>query len=208
MSTGCRWCAPAPSLWVCSVHFSLPLPSFPLSFPALPFKYALFSVLRGFRGFYGAGVCLYGLRFLRGLWGFCTRVELGGYVPCGVFAPIFPFFHLLRLSSGALPLLSLACPLSLPCLSLWLVLGFPFVGVVVSFSLTDVCAKRKGAKYCSLRPLSVFCSVVQILVTLSKNSVAVALAFSSSFGLYSQLIQQESEGLPVLTLIRSGIMSI
>lgn len=127
---------------------------------------------------------------------------------CGVFAPIFSFFHLLRISSGALPLLSLACPLSLPCLSLWLVLGFPFVGVVVSFSLSDVCAKRKGAKCCSLRPLSVFCSVVQILVTLSKNSVAVALAFSSSFGLYSQLIQQESEGLPVLTLIRSGIMSI
>ena len=48
VSTGCRWCAPAPSLWVCSVPFYPPLPSFPLSFPALPFKYALFSVLRAF----------------------------------------------------------------------------------------------------------------------------------------------------------------
>ena len=50
--------------------------------------------------------------------------------------------------------------------------------------------------------------VGQILVQLLKTSVAVALAFSSSFGLYSQLMQQESEGLPVRTLIRSGIMSI
>ena len=59
---GGRWCAHAPSLWVCSVPFSPPLSSFPLSFPALPFKYALFSV---FRGFYGADVCLYGLMSLR-----------------------------------------------------------------------------------------------------------------------------------------------
>ena len=83
---------------------------------------------------------------------------------CGVFAPIFSFFHLLRLSSVALPLLSLACPLSLPCLSLWLVLGFPFVGVVVSFSLSDVCAKRKGAKCCSLRPLLSCCGLVMGLL--------------------------------------------
>ena len=33
VSTWCRWCAPAPSLWVCSVPFSLPLPSFLLCLP-------------------------------------------------------------------------------------------------------------------------------------------------------------------------------
>lgn len=129
------------------------------------------------------------------------RERLGGFGACGVFALRFLLFFSCPLFFSFRPALVL-----LPCLAS--VLGFPSVGVVVSFSLTDVCAKRKGAKVCSLRPLSVFCSVVQILVTLSKNSVAVALAFSSSFGLYSQLIQQESEGLPVLTLIRSGIMSI
>ena len=57
VSTGCRRCAPAPSLWVCSVPFSLPLPSFPLSFPALPFKYALFGVSRAFLA--GFGVRMY-----------------------------------------------------------------------------------------------------------------------------------------------------
>ena len=66
--------------------------------------------------------------------------------------------------------------------------------------------KRKG------KPLGLVLSswvvVGQILMQLLKNSVAVALAFSSSFGWYSQLMQQESDGLPVLTLIFSGIMSI
>ena len=37
------------------------------------------SRFRGvFRGFYSADVYLYGLRSLRGLCGFCARVELGG----------------------------------------------------------------------------------------------------------------------------------
>ena len=83
---------------------------------------------------------MYGFGVLRGLCGFCARVELGGLEACGVFAPIFPFFHLLRLSFvlflvllhllSLLVLLSSACPLSLPSLSLWV--------VVVSFSLADV----------------------------------------------------------------------
>ena len=119
---------------------------------------------------------------------------------CLSFCPLCSCFYLFSCFPRLVLLAAWLLILVLSSLSLWV--------VVVSFSLTDVCAKRKGAKCCSLRPLSVFCSVVQILVTLSKNSVAVALAFSSSFGLYSQLIQQESEGLPVLTLIRSGIMSI
>ena len=129
------------------------------------------------------------------------RERLGGYMACGVFASIFSFFHLLRLSSWALPLLSSACPL------VCLVCSCALVGFVFSFSLSDYTQKERAHRV-GTSSLWVFCFVVQILVTLSKNSVAVALAFSSSFGLYSQLIQQESEGLPVLTLIRSGIMSI
>ena len=54
VSTGCRWCAPAPSLWVCSVPF---VPAFAL-FPALLAvslaNMALFRVLRGFLARFGA----------------------------------------------------------------------------------------------------------------------------------------------------------
>lgn len=156
-----------------------------------------------FRGFYGTDVFV---------WVEVFALIVGLLCACGVrrlydlrrvclsFCPLCSCFYLFSCFPRLVLLAAWLLILVLSSLSLWV--------VVVSFSLTDVCAKRKGAKCCSLRPLSVFCSVVQILVTLSKNSVAVALAFSSSFGLYSQLIQQESEGLPVLTLIRSGIMSI
>ena len=54
VSTWCRWCAPAPSLWVCSVPF---VPAFAL-FPALLAvslaNMALFRVLRGFLARFGA----------------------------------------------------------------------------------------------------------------------------------------------------------
>ena len=109
-------------------------------------EYGFISRFKGVSSaFWGADVCLYRLRSLRGLWGFCVREWLGGYMACGVFAPIFSFFHLLRLSSRALPLLSSACPL------VCLVCSCVIVGFVFSFSLTDVCAKRKGAKcFCVL----------------------------------------------------------
>ena len=38
---------------------------------------------------------LYYSRALRGLWGFCARVELGGYMTCGVFAFRFLSFAFL-----------------------------------------------------------------------------------------------------------------
>ena len=138
VSTGCRWCAPAPSLWVCSVPLPFLCPLSCFACGALHLNMALFRVLRGFRGFWGADVCLYGLRSLRGLCGFRARVELGGYMTCGVFAPIFSFFHLIRLSSGALPLLSSACPLG--CL----VCSCVIVGFVFSFSLSDYTQKERA----------------------------------------------------------------
>ena len=86
----------------------------------------------------GVGLCCLGA--LRGLWGFCARVELGGFEACCVFAPIFPLlcpclflclffaclcfclfvgFALVVLSSC--PLLSLC-----PCCSLWVCCCFLF----------------------------------------------------------------------------------
>ena len=67
-------------------------------------------------------------------------MELGGFGACGVFAPIFSFFHLLRLSSRALPLLSSACPL------VCLVCSCVIVGFVFSFSLT-VYAQKERAQF-------------------------------------------------------------
>ena len=61
------------------------------------------------RGFYGADVCLYGFGVLRGLCGFCARVELGGLEACGVFASILSSFVLFCPLSCLL-----FCPLSCP----------------------------------------------------------------------------------------------
>ena len=76
---------------------------------------------------------------------------------CGVFAPIFSFFHLLRLSSWALPLLSLACPLGSLASDLGLVISL-FVGCCFFFPY-GICAKRKGAP-CLVRPLLSCCGFV------------------------------------------------
>ena len=77
--------------------------------------------------------------------GLCTRVELGGLKACGVFVLSFVLFLVLLLLLSLLVLLSSACPLSL-----WL---------VVSFSLSDVQAKREGAIPCVLS-----CSVVGLFI--------------------------------------------
>ena len=179
---------------------SLLLPALLLCSRCVACKYGSISHFKGvFRGFPLLDVGLYYFDALRGLWGFCARERLGGFMACGVFAPIFIVLQLFFFFFACF-----ACPLCQPCLfvlSLWLFgcgccFLFPF----------GLYAKRKGAPcWCVLSSCVVS---VQILVTLSKNSVAVALARSNSFGWYSQLIQQESDGLPVLTLIFSGIMSI
>ena len=126
------------------------------------------------------GLCCLGA--LRGLWGFCTRVELGGLKACGVFAPVF---HLLPISfclsfylfaPAFCPVFLLFVLLCSGCFSLFSLLIcvccflFPF----------GLYAKREGAPcWCVLSSCVVS---IQILVTLSKNSVAVALARSNSFG--------------------------
>lgn len=125
------------SCGVCSVPLFLPFVPFLLCLWWVDCKYAPISHFKGvFSGFWGADVYLYGLRSLRGLWGFCVRVRLGGFGACCVFAFVFLLlslcllsFYALCLSSGALPLLSSACPLArlvCSCVLVGLCFLFPF----------------------------------------------------------------------------------
>ena len=117
------------------------------------------------------GLCGFGA--LLGLCGFCAREVFGGLKACGEFASILslsPMFYLfcIRFSSSSPFFCPLSCPfapafiacplvLCLSSLSLW---------VVVSFSLADVCAKRKDAKCCSLRPLLSCCVLLYLVAAL------------------------------------------
>ena len=114
-------------------------------------KYGSISHFKAvFRGFRGVRVGLFVLGALRGLWGFCVREWLGGYMACCMFAFVFILLCLYficfpssSLSSGALPLLSSACPL------VCLVCSCVLVGFVFSFSLADY-MQKKGRKGLSL----------------------------------------------------------
>ena len=144
VSTECRWCAPAPSLWVCSVPFSLPLPSFLLCLWCIAFEYGFISHFRGvFGGFWGADVYLYGFGSLRGLWGFCVRERLGGFGACCVFR-LSPFVFLSALLS------SCSCPASLLGFFSWSYLAFLalWVWLLAFFPFRTASEiKRRGA-YC------------------------------------------------------------
>lgn len=147
----------------CSCYFAdvskngqnpLLLPAFPLCPRCVAYRYALISHFKGvFSGFWGWYMGLYCLRALRGLCGFCVRERLGGFVACGVFA--------LRFVSLPSVFLSLPCFWGFAFVAPWLVLLFCLscFGFVVSFSLSDVQTKRKGAKcFCVLScPVVVCC---------------------------------------------------
>ena len=109
---------------------------------------------------------LFVLGVLRGLCGFCARVELGGFGACGVFASRFISLLLLlsRFLLSLLVLLSSACPLSL-----WLVLGF-LLGLLFPFPLRTIC-ERKGTRFC---PCVLSCPVVGCI---SLVPCALLLAF-------------------------------
>ena len=111
----------------------------------------LYSRFEGvFRGFPLLDVCLYCLRALRGLWGFCVRERLGGFMACGVFClsflllsscPAFVLLSCLASCFACFPALCLvflsSCLVLFVLVSLWL--------VVVSFSLSDK-TKKKSAR--------------------------------------------------------------
>ena len=109
----------------------------------IAFEYGFISRFKGvFGAFWGADVCLYRLRSLRGLWGFCVREWLGGYMACGVF----------RLSFSSLFLSCPAFVLLLSCFPAWLLLlvlscFLGFVGLAVGFlSLTDYTQKERALR--------------------------------------------------------------
>ena len=184
------------------VACSILLPALSLCAWRVALEYGSISRFQGvFSVVQGVCVGLSCLGALRGLWGFCVREWLGGLKACGVFASVFLLLLL------CLPPFMLVVLLCSGCLSLSSCIVFEALWVCcqVFFFPCGLYAKRKGAISCVLSR-SVVC--VYILVQLLKNSVAVALAFSSSLGWYSHAIQQASDGLPVLTLIFSGIMSI
>ena len=108
---------------------SLLLSALSLCLWCIVFEYALISRFKGvFSGFPLLDVCLYCSRALRGLWGFCVREWLGGFMSCCVFSSFYPFiclsFCLFALGFILLPCLSAfrlsssICPLCLPCLFL------------------------------------------------------------------------------------------
>ena len=126
-------------------------------------KYAFIWRFKGvFRGFWGCCVGLCCLGGLRGLCGFCTRVELGGLKACGVFAPCF--ILLLCLLSFRFSLFLCVCPafvlvsLCLLSFACSLVLSFLSCFVFVfSFSLSVYAQKERAQRFCSLRPLLSCC---------------------------------------------------
>ena len=106
------------------------LPALSLCLWCIGFECGSISRFKGvFSEVWGCCVGLLGLRALRGLCGFCTRVELGGLRACGVFAFRFlllllclpPFMLVVLLCSGCLSLSS-----CIVFVALWVWLLFPF----------------------------------------------------------------------------------
>lgn len=120
----------------------------------------LISLFKGvFGGFWGACVDLCCFGALRGLWGFCVREWLGGFMACGVFCLRFPllsslvlFCPLLCSFRAALVLLScLACfpAFCLAFLALWLGL-LAWLGCLLSFPFGRLQIRKRGAFSASL----------------------------------------------------------
>lgn len=155
------------------------LSALPLCACRVACKYGSISRFWGvFSGFYGVCVGLCCLRALRGLWGFCARVELGGLETFCVFAFLFILLHLCLLCfcPFACPflsslLLSSGCSLSLPCFSLW---------VVVSFSLSDYTCKKKG-RAVLVRPLLSCCGLYCYFAASGITKLLRAVSILSAF---------------------------
>ena len=149
-----------PERWLWSSGRVFP-PFSPLSrfvFGALLANMALFRVLRAFLArFWCCCVGLCGLWALRGLCGFCTRVELGGFGACGVFAFLFVLFVLLLSFCSCVSVSALLCLSScIVFVALWVWLLFPF-----PFRTT----RKKKGRAVLVRPLSscCWCVVLDVL---------------------------------------------
>lgn len=145
-------------------------------------EYGSISRFKGvLRGFWGANVCLYGFGVLRGLCGFCARVELGGLEACGVFASILssfvlflvlsyvllllclPFFLSSLLLLLSLFLLSSACPLG--CLASALGLVLSLCGLLLFPFPLRMYGQKKG-RAVLVRPRFVGCGLLYLVTAL------------------------------------------
>ena len=98
---------------------------------------AVFSAVWGCR----AGLLV--LRALRGLCGFCARVELGGFMTCCVFASVFRFFSVFVLLLSFCPCVCFPWLILLPALFVLVSLGV----FVFSFSLSDYTQKERAQRF-------------------------------------------------------------
>lgn len=151
----------------------------------IAFEYGSISRFKGvFRGFWGADVCLYGFGALLGLCGFCARVELGGYMTCGVFASILsllPMFYLfcIRFSSSSPFFCPLSCPLCscFLCLSSCPLLVLSLCGLLFLFPYGCM-RKKKGRKVLS------FASSHGVLLSRSNSCNVVKKLRCRCFGFF------------------------
>lgn len=170
VSIGCRWCrlsGLSTPFVPCSVPSSLPFVAFLLCLWCVACKYAFICDFKGvFRGFWGADVCLYGLRSLRALRGFLcacgVRRIRGLWRVCLYVVLSFAFRFLLLSSCHALLLGFLPCLLS--C-SLSCFLGFVgwllvLVGLLFLFPLRTI--RKKKGRSVLVRPLLSCCRVAVI----------------------------------------------
>ena len=146
---GFRTCLNAGSgpLVVCSLLLS----ALSLCLWCVVFEYGSISRFKGvFSVVWGCCVGLCGSCGLRGLWGFCVREWLGGFMACGVFAFLFVLFALLLSFCPCVSVSALLC--------LFSCLVFPFLlCFVVSFSLSVYTQKERAQRFCPLRPLLSCC---------------------------------------------------
>ena len=130
-----------------------------------------FAFLGVFRGFYVFRVGLCWLGGLRGLCGFCARVELGGYMACGVFAFMYPFLCLslpFFLSLYLLLVLLSFVALVVFCLSSCIV----FVGLWVCccfFFPYGLYAKREGAPCWCVLSCPVVCCFIWLRLCIPRT---------------------------------------
>ena len=125
-------------------------------------KYGSISRFKGvFSGFWGADVCLYGFGALLGLCGFCARVELGGYMTCGVFCLSFSSFLLL---SSLFLLSSCSCPASLLGFCSWSC-PFSLCGSLLFPFPLRMYGQKKG-RAVLVRPRFVGCGLLYLVAAL------------------------------------------
>ena len=114
--------------------------------------WSYFAFLGRFSAFCGVcvGLCCSGA--LRGLWGFCARVWLGGLKACGVFASLFVLLRLFLFFA-----LLLSCRLSFCPSLLWLSFVVVFLDLCFCFLFPLRYIRKKGRNFLasSLRVLCV-----------------------------------------------------